>query len=1076
LAIVLIVAGSIRGQSPNATLNGQVLDSSGGVIVSANVDVVNTATNVKFSTKTNSEGMYLLPDLPPANYEIQVSHAGFKTIVKPDVLLHVRDAVVINFTLPLGAVSERVTVEGGAPLINTQDAAVSTVVDRQFAENLPMNGRSFQTLIQLTPGVVVTTNSAFDNGQFSVNGQRAASNYWMVDGVSANVGVSSTNQTGNGLSGSMPSFSVLGGTNSLVSVDALQEFRIQTSTYAPEFGRMPGAQISILTRSGTNQFHGTAFDYIRNDIFDANNWFNTSVTPALPKSQERQNDFGGTVGGPILRDRMFFLFSYEGLRLRLPQTKLTTVPDIAARQGAVPAVQPFLNAYSLPNGPEVFTPCTPNVNGCPASGQQPTGSAQFNASFSNPATLNAYSLRIDHKWSDRFTLFGRYNYSPSEILSRGGASEIFALSEVDSSRIRTQTATIGATWVASSLATNDLRFNYSRTSAGSSSGLDSFGGAVPLASLPFPNQFTSQNGELVFLPVSLSSGFLFPGLQGRNLQRQINIVDTVSIQKGSHGLKFGVDFRQLSPVYGNPAYVQQVLSLDIPSLAAGTVLFSQTAATRTANLHFHNLGVFAQDTWRALPRLTLTYGLRWDVDFAPSSNPSFVSVTGFNPNDLSNLAIAPAGTPPFQTPYGNVAPRLGIAYQLSQSQKWGSVVRGGLGLFFDTATQEAGNLAYQSFFPFGTLGNFQCCFIPFPLSPAAAAPPAITPPGAGGPNGLFAFDPNIQLPYSLQWNVAFEQALGSHQTIKASYIGSIGRRLIQTVRQSAPNPNFSSAQLVTNAATSDYHALQLQFQRRLSSGFQALSSYTWAHSIDSASAGSLNGASGANALLPGLVNANRGPSDFDIRSAFSLGLTYDVPAPRINAITRAIMRGWATETFVIARSAPPVTLTDQAFSEVGNNQVAVRPDLVPGIPLYLFGPQYPGGKAFNNTPNEGGPGCLGPFCPPPTDSNGIPTRQGNMPRNLLRGFGATQWDFALHRDFPFHESMHLQFRAEMFNLLNHPNFAPPASDISNRAQFGVSQGLLGQYLGGSNVGRGGFSSLYQIGGPRSIQFALKLMF
>src|SRR6266852_6246569 len=1059
LFVVLWFACAVMGQTETATISGLATDRTGAAVTGAEIRLQSMEHGTVTTTTTNDAGIYVFSSVHPGQYQISVQKQGFKQIDLLGLIVNIQDHIEQNFRLQLGSVAESVTVNANDIHLNTTDATVSTVVDRQFAENLPMNGRSFQTLIQLTPGVVVTTNSQFDNGQFSVNGQRAASNYWMVDGVSANVGVSSTNQTGNGLSGSMPSFSVLGGTNSLVSVDALQEFRIQTSTYAPEFGRLPGAQISILTRSGTNQFHGTAFDYVRNDIFDANNWFNGFCTPGpncpLPKAKERQNDFGGTIGGPIVRDRTFFFFSYEGLRLRLPQTKLTTVPDIAARQSAVPAVQPFLNTYPLPNGVD----------------NAATEVAQFNASFSNPATLNAYSLRIDHKWSDRFTLFGRYNYSPSEILSRGGAGGIFALSEVDSSRIRTQTATTGATWVASSSATNDLRFNYSRTSAGSSSGLDSFGGAVPLASLPFPNQFTSQNAELQFLPVSLSSGFLFPGLQGHNLQRQINIVDTLSVQKGSHGLKFGVDFRQLSPVYGNPAYIQEVLSLDIPSLAAGTVLFSQTIATRTATLHFHNLGVFAQDTWRALPRLTLTYGLRWDVDFAPSSNPSFVSVTGFNLNDLSTLAIAPAGTPAFQTPYGNVAPRLGIAYQLSQSQKWGSVVRGGLGLFFDTATQEAGNLAYQSFFPFGTAGNFQCCFIPFPLSPAAAAPPAITPPGPGGPNGLFAFDPNIQLPYSLQWNVAFEQALGSHQTITTSYIGSVGRRLIQTVQQSAPNPNFASAVLVTNAATSDYHALQLQFQRRLSSGFQALSSYTWAHSIDSASAGSLNGASGANALLPGLISADRGPSDFDIRSGFSLGLTYDVPVPKINAITRAIVRGWSTETFVIARSAPPVTLTDQAFFEVRQNQVAVRPDLVPGIPLYLFGPQYPGGKAFNNTPNEGGPGCLGPFCPPPTDSNGIPTRQGNMPRNLLRGFGATQWDFAVHRDFPLQESVHLQFRAEMFNVLNHPNFAPPASDISNRAQFGVSQALLGQYLGGSNVGRGGFSSLYKIGGPRSMQFA-----
>ena len=233
-------------------------------------------------------------------------------------------------------------------MINTTDGSVSTVVDQTFVKNMPLNGRSFQTLINLSPGVVAIPSNPENGGQFSVNGQRGSSNYWMVDGVSANVGIGVTTSgsgTGNGLGGALGSFSVLGGTNSLVSVDSMEEFRIQTSTYAPEFGRTPGGQISIVTRSGTNQFHGTIFDYFRNDILDANNWFNTSITPPLPKAKERQNDFGGTVGGPILKNRTFFFFSYEGLRLRLPQTALATVPDIAARQSAVPVMQPFLNAF-----------------------------------------------------------------------------------------------------------------------------------------------------------------------------------------------------------------------------------------------------------------------------------------------------------------------------------------------------------------------------------------------------------------------------------------------------------------------------------------------------------------------------------------------------------------------------------------------------------------------------------------------------------------------------------------------------------------------------------------------------------
>src|SRR5216684_1716480 len=241
---------SAFAQSTNAELSGRITDPNGLPVPKVKIEAVNVLTNVSTSTETNEAGIYVIPSLQPAIYRILVEKEGFDLIVKPNVELHVQDHGVLNFQLRIGSIATTVTVEGGAPLVNTESAAVSTVVDRQFAENLPLNGRSFQTLIQLTPGVVVTPSTAYDSGQFSVNGQRANSNYWMVDGVSANVGigVNAVGNFGGGPGGSLGSFSALGGTNSLVSVDALQEFRIQTSTYAPEFGRTPGGQISIVTR------------------------------------------------------------------------------------------------------------------------------------------------------------------------------------------------------------------------------------------------------------------------------------------------------------------------------------------------------------------------------------------------------------------------------------------------------------------------------------------------------------------------------------------------------------------------------------------------------------------------------------------------------------------------------------------------------------------------------------------------------------------------------------------------------------------------------------------------------------
>ena len=1068
--LTLLVLTVVRGQSPNGTISGLVLDPTGAVIAEADVLLANDATGVQYTAQTNRSGIYLLSDVPPGTYRLQVSKIGFKTIIKPDIILSVQDALAVNFTLPVGAASEIVTVVGGAPVVDTESAAVSTVVDRQFAENLPMNGRSFQTLIELTPGVVLTQSVEGSEGQFSVNGQRAASNYWMVDGVSANIGTGAGPNGGMGVGGALGSFSVLGGTNSLVSVDAMREFRIQTSTYAPEFGRTPGAQISIVTRSGTNQFHGTLFDYLRNSDLDANNWF--ADEKGLPKPGERQNDFGGTFSGPIIRDRTFFFFSYEGLRLRLPETTLTTVPDVAARQSAEPGVQPFLNAYPLPNGPD-------NAG---------TGAAQYNASYSNPARLDAYSLRLDHKLARAITIFARYDFSPSSLEERAPGSSL-PVNDVEPTKITTQTATAGATWTISPFAANDFRFNYSSTNAYSYTYLDSFGGAVPPAALPFPAPYSSQNASFIFGIFGLTHGDLESGASTRNAQRQINLVDSLSVEKGSHNLKFGVDYRRLTPRFDPFLYAQGAYFLNVPSAATSSIFFAILNSARNSTLRLQNLGVFAQDEWKIVPRLTLTYGIRWDLDFAPSSinGPGLPAVTGYNLSNLSNLALASAGTTPFETTYGNLAPRLGLAYEVSQNPNWSTVVRGGLGLFYDLATAQVGETLYPYSYPFGAenllYGSALGGTATFPLSSADAVPPPISASSLSSPGAvLFAFNPHLQLPYTIEWNVALEQGLGQQQSVSASYIGSVGRRLLQTDYVSSPSPSLSNAALVGNTATSDYNALQLQFQRRLSNGLQILASYTWSHSIDDGSVGTF-GTGGTYVPIP---NSNRGPSDFDIRNSFSAGLTYDIPAPKLAPLLGVFLRGWSTENFILARSAPPVNVFYSSFPDLLGSETQVRPDITSGVPLYLYGPQYPGGMEINSTPGALAGGCsdgapsIGPFCPPPTDSNENPVRQGNLGRNALRGFGATQWDFAIHRDFPIHESLTLQFRAEMFNLLNHPNFAPPISDLespqSPNPQFGVSTQLLGQYLGGENPGGGGFNSLYQAGGPRSIQLALKLIF
>ncbi len=700
-------------------------------------------------------------------------------------------------------------------------------------------------------------------------------------------------------------------------------------------------------------------------------------------------------------------------------------------------MQPFLNAFPLPNGPD-------NVA---------TGVAEFNASYSNSASLDAYSIRVDHRLNSKISLFGRYNYSPSKSIPRGNGS---SLNTIIPSQVSLHTATAGATWTLSSMTVNDLRFNYSRVNAESSYQLDNFGGAIPLASLPFPSAFNSTNGELALIWASLGThSSVVSGFNGHNLQRQINLIDDVSIQKRSHTLKLGIDYRRLSPEYGNFSYFQEAIFNDVPSSTSGNVIFGVVSAGRGGTALLRNLGMFGQDTWRATSVLTVTYGVRWDVDFSPSSDPPLLAVTGFALNSLSNLAPAVAGTQPFETTYGNFAPRIGVAYQLARDQNWKTVLRGGFGVFYDLATSEVGNSVSANFYPFGASKNLPSGTFPFDAT--TAVPPAITAATLPSSRG-FSFDPNLKLPYTLQWNIGLEQALGPQQSLSASYIGAAGRRLLQTEYVIAPNANFHIVQMLTNAATSDYDALQLQFQRRLSRGLQTLASYTWSHSIDTASAGSAFG-NRANGLLPSLISLNRGPSDFDIRHAFSVGTTYQMPVPKLNAFSTAIMRGWSIDSVFQALSAPPVNVfTGGTF--LSGQAIQVRPNVVTGQPYYLYGAQYPGGKAFNSAA----------FVKPPAG------QQGNLGRNALRAFGATQWDFAVHRDFPVRESLKLQFRAEMFNILNHPNFGPPINALNNASQFGLSTQTLGQALAGQNLGSGAFNPLYQIGGPRSVQFALKFLF
>ena len=1007
-------------QASTATLSGTAVDTQGAVIAGVEIAVTNIQTSLRRESVTDKAGYFVVPLLPPGRYEVTAQRQGFSTLQITNVILRVNDQLALTVELQVGQIKESVTVERTA-LIQTESAAVSTVVDHRFVENLPLNGRSFGSLIELVPGTVLTKSG---EGQFSINGQRANANYFTVDGVSANFGILGYQY----LAGTIPAFTVLGGLNNLVSVDALQEFRVQTSTYDAEFGRMPGAQVSVITRSGTNQYHGNVFNYFRNDALDANDWFANSRSQ--PKPPLRQNDFGGVIGGPVLRNKTFFFFSYEGLRLRQPQFVISTSPTLAVRQAAPIQLRPFLDAFPIPNGKDLGG-----------------GLAEVFAGYSNPSTLNATSIRIDHWVNNNVNLFGRFNYAPSESVQRSPAS----LNQLTTNRQNATTLTLGSTQIISMRTSNEYRINYSRSTGAAFGSLDQFLGAVPPPdSIMFPPSTNHRKSAFIF---QIGPNRYATGMNDvSSSQHQLNVVDNFLITARSHQLKFGIDYRRLAPSsseYVDDGYAVFVIYPNTNAVISNRPGFVVLEAIPTRFPVFTNVSVYGQDTWKAAPRLTLAYGLRWEVNTPPTDRRGYDAFTVRGLDDLATMTLAPLGTPLWETTYNNFAPRIGVAYQLSQARGREVVLRGGFGIFYDVSTGPTSAGIEGHKYPYVRIQTFPT--FPFDFNQIALPPVNLNP---TPPYDLLVFDPHFKLPRTYEWNVSAEQSLGVNQSLVVTYVGAAGRRLLrkEIVRGPAlPNPNFTRLAVVRNNATSDYNALQLQFQRRLSRGLQALASYTWSHSIDIASSDSGLGLP-TTKIDPKI---DRGASDFDVRHAVSAAVSYDIPRLPVSGFANEILRDWSVDAIYRARTATPVNL---ASSRVifGVPAAPARPDLVFGVPLYLKDPTVAGGSRLNPAA----------FAEPPV---GL---QGTLGRNVVRAFPLSQLDFSLRRRFALGELLNLQLRADLFNAFNNPNFGAPVSFISSPL-FGRATSMLGRDLSG---GAGSLSPLYQIGGPRSIQIALKLQY
>jgi Carboxypeptidase regulatory-like domain/TonB dependent receptor len=1023
----LSMAAAISAHAQSANISGIVSDKTGAVVADASVDLVNSATQAMRKTTSNHAGVYSVPDLTPGTYEMTVSAAGFQTEQRTNVSVAVAANVTLNFTLSVGSQAQHVVVNGSGEEINTTDATVSTVVDRRFVQNMPLNGRSFQSLITLAPGVTVVPSSGQGfSGEMSVNGQRTEANYYTIDGVSANTGatVSTSGFIGAGFSGSTPQESALGTTQSIVSIDALQEFRETTSSYSAEYGRTPGGQFSFSTRSGTNQYHGSLFEYLRNAALDAKNYFDTT------KLAERQNDFGGTLGGPIWiphlyngRDKAFFFFSYEGLRLTNPiAATLYQVPSNYLRMNAPAVLRPFLDAFPVGNDANL----------------QPDGLDNLTVGYTAPSRLNTTSARIDYNVSDRFKIFGRYSYVPSESDTRQPSDP----AQVSATVRNVQSLVLGANNVITSSIVNEFRFGFTGNNFNSNRYIDNFGGATPLHISQAPG-LTNGDWMTFFLFYGLYPYYLIEPQSNR--QNQINVVDSLTQTVGRHTLKYGIDYRylltsEILPPLWEVGFYYSTADV-LANNPAGLFVYRQATNMKDVT---ENFSAYVQDEWKLTDRLNLSLGIRWDVNPAPhdanGNNPYTVNQI----TDLATVQAAPKNTPLWQTVYSNFAPRVGLAYQLNTAPGRETVLRAGGGLFYDTGNA----LSAEGYFGLGTTGS-GIFTGPFP---ATAAQVASTPqPSAAAPynSAIFGYDPHLKSPYTGEWNVAVEQALGTNQALTVNYVGSVGNQLLTQHfyhPEDFGNKAFSGGYglyITTNAAGSNYNALQVKFNRTLSHGLQMLASYTWSHAIDNAT---------SNFTVYQLERAN---SDYDIRNNFQLALSYDVGGHYSNRAVAYALKHWSIDTRVSARSALPVDVLQAATVDTSAGvSINYHPDRVPGQPLYIS-EKVPGGRAIN----------YNAFTPVPT--NGV---DGNAGRNIARGFDAVQQDLTLRRDFPIKGSFGVQFRAEAYNIYNHPVFG----SIYNSLSSGPS--LFGIAYNTENSQLGGLGPLYQVGGPRSMQLSLRIHF
>lgn len=1079
VSLLVFSAGNKFAFAQNVSrLSGIVVDQNGGLIAGVEITILNSSGTLERTVLTDYEGFFDFPYLPSDEYSLKISKEGFDPSEIPSLSVSEENARQLKIELKINPISETIKVESERAAADENKAGLATL-DQKLLEDIPLNGRNFQSLINLVPGVVFTPVDNKNLGQFSSNGQRTNANFFTVDGVSANFGTTNYDFLGQTGSGSIPSMNIQGGLDNLISPEALQEVKIQTLDFAPATGKMPGANISFVSKAGGNDFSFSAFENFRNGAFNAKDYFD------IEKPPHNFNNFGGSFSGPLFfpnrkqdsNNQTYFFLSFEGKRFTLPQpTVVMEVPSIDIRKDTPNEVaQAIYNSFPLPNEkdkqPSSATAIVQNNSSAnnDTTASFFTNTEPFRATYSDPNSSENYNLRIDHIFNSKISFFGRFNFSPSFSENRNPSN----LSSFISSKQITHTLTFGSTQAFSSKIVNEFRFNLSRQSGNTNHDFDGrYGGILPDTSIFIPNAFeqdkTHFRVSLNGLPDSL---VFFYGNYAQNEMRQLVFSESLSYSIGSHEIKLGFDYRNLSPTLRTSGYGINYDFNSAEAVSIGTANRVSFFKNPNVNTNVLSISSFIQDNWKVNSRLSLVYGLRWEINPAPSTEEKDGLLTLENAPDLAQadqteLRLAQAGTPYYQTSYKNFAPRFGAAFQVFSKKDKQLVLRGGVGTFYDLGQSQFNEIAS----PFRHTNEFaENLILPinnFPFDFLS---------DSADPNKRLAVISTVsdyQLPRTYFGSLTAQLKIGNN-LFSTSYIGGAGRKLQRTLTlnmtktggngQGYFSNGFSKIIYVDNAYSSDYHSFQFQYSRNLSNGLKSFVNYDWSHSID-------NSSSDSNISTPFLnypVSNDRGNSDFDVRHIFNAGFSYDLPQIKSNGLIGKFLKNWTFGGVFFARTGLPYDVKIAELNSVTNDFDLRRADLNNSLPIFLKTPESPTGFRLN----------ADAFTKPAEQF-----AQGSLGRNAFTGSSVWQFDSSLGRKFNLTEKLQLQMRVEVYNVFNRPNFSNPQTKILYRSDekiitkdFGVpTQTMARGYASAEPTG--GVSPIFQLGGSRIIQFNLRIKF